>query len=218
MQIDLLPGIDLGLAIQRKMITIFVDQDVRQQPGARAATWDGAARQWGLRERFTARTCSAGAHDLADDKAPGDVFEFRCHILAQWAQRTAAGRAGVARRQDFCLPLQMLGQRGAVVLAFVWGLISWDWLRVWVRRNRRNGPIFFKIQRQLIAAFGFRAKPCLTVTCELVLKLFDFQRLRFCQVPQLRSDDTQFVGIIGQVFRCLQHCPKWTSKLSTREV
>ena len=159
-QIDLLAGINFGLPVEWKMVTIFADQYMRQQSGTGAPALDRAARQRCLRERLAAVAGLARADDFADDKPPRDVFQLLRHILAKCPQGSAAIGAGLARGQNLGVSLQVVGQRGTAVLAFaglvVIALIGFLLLD---RGGRSDLAVFLKIECQLIEAFGLGADP-----------------------------------------------------------
>jgi hypothetical protein len=69
------PAWDLGLAIERKVITELGHRDVGQEARARHAARNGKVRHRRLHHRF-AFAARAGGTDVTDDlEAAGDVFQ-----------------------------------------------------------------------------------------------------------------------------------------------
>ena len=120
--IDLPAGKDSGLPVQRQVIAVLTDQHIGQKTRPGAATLNGTRWQWGLREHFTTGAGHARADDPAHDKATGNIFQLLgdilADILADLAQATATVTAIPIGRQNLILPVQVIGQRGAVVLTF----------------------------------------------------------------------------------------------------
>jgi len=209
-KIDLLARVDLGLAIQGKVIAIFSDQHMGQQAGAGAPAGDGATGQRGLRKDLATRAGHARADDFADDEPPRNVVQFPRHVLAKGPQGPAAIRAGLARRQNLGTSLQVVGQRGAAVLAFagfaiidlvvaVTGFLLLD------RGGLGDLAVFRQVEGQLIEAFGPGAEPRLAVARQLMLQLLDLQGLGSGQIAQPFRNRTELVGIGRQGSRRLQH-------------
>ena len=156
MQIDLLAGVDLGLAIQWKVIAILADQNMRQQARARHVRVGLGGTAVGLRERLAAGAGHARAHDLADDKVSGDVFQFLRHILAKRLERAAAIAAGVARGQNLFCRSRWSGSGARLCLR----LPGWSHrpdrrpgrISLLGRSGRGDLNVFLQIERQLIQA------------------------------------------------------------------
>ena len=112
-QADALAGEDLGLAIERQMVVVLRDQDVRQQPRAGATAGDRVIRRW----RRHHRVASPAGELLADVpdhlEAAGHVIEGLGRVLANPPQRAAAARASWAGAMHHLLARQVLGQRPA---------------------------------------------------------------------------------------------------------
>lgn len=146
--------VDLGLPFKRQVIAIFADQDVRDEAGARPPTFDQAGRQRGLGEGFTASAGHARADEAAHHEVTGDIIQLLGDILAHLAQGAAASSTYLTGRQDLILPIQMIWQRLAAVLALTgWGLfISGRLPGELIRCSLRDLVIFRQIQRQLIHA------------------------------------------------------------------
>ncbi len=96
MQIDLVPGIDLRLAIKRQVIAVFANQHMREQTGARASARDRARGQLGLGESLAAGAGHAGPHDPFHDEVAGDIFQLLGDIFAELLERTTAIATGLA--------------------------------------------------------------------------------------------------------------------------
>ncbi len=111
-QADALAGEDLGLAIERQMIVVLRYDDMGEQPRPGAAAGDRVIG----RRRCDHGVAGAARQLLADMpdhlEAAGHVVEGLGHILADLAQRAAAGRTG-ARRRDASL-LRAADDRAAV--------------------------------------------------------------------------------------------------------
>jgi hypothetical protein len=142
-----------------------------------------AGRQRGLREGLTTGASHARADDPAYDKAAGDRCQFFGDVLADLAQRTAAVIALLTGQQNFILPIQMIGQRDAVVCAFgarrlgldhvFIGCIGCVVLSVLCVSGSRDLLIILKIENQLIRSLGFGAEPRLAVSVKFGLQLLD---------------------------------------------
>ena len=110
-EIDPFASIDTGLAVQRRVIAILADENVREQPGAWPATLD---RQRGHRSLHHALADPARKRgpDVPDDlEAAGDVVQHLADVLTDLAHRAAAGRAGAIWGMDDLSARQMFGQR-----------------------------------------------------------------------------------------------------------
>lgn len=181
-----------------------------EQAGTGTAALDGAARQRCLREGLAAAAGHARTHDLADDKAPRDVFQLLRHILADWAQGAATRGAGIARRQNLGLSLEMIGQRGTAVLPFGGpvGLrrivVRTGFVMLRLSRLRDLG-VFLQVEGQLIEAFGFRPEPRLAMGRQLPLQVFHLQGQRLDLLAHQGDQTLQVFGIVRQGFQRLQH-------------
>jgi hypothetical protein len=110
-EIDPLAGINASLAVQRRVIAVLADEDVREQPGAWPAALD---RQRRHRHLHHALADPAGKRrpDVPNDlEAAGDVIQHLADILADLAHRAAACGAGAIRGVDDLAARQVLGQR-----------------------------------------------------------------------------------------------------------
>src|SRR5439155_22215027 len=106
-----LPGIAFGLAVQRLMLPVLLEQDHRQQARAGPAAWD--YMEWGRR---LADLLAVAAGELFADvldhlPSPRDHLQRLGDVLAQFAQpRTAAAEAGRWPWLDHALAWQMIGK------------------------------------------------------------------------------------------------------------
>ena len=110
-EIDPAAGEDLGLAIERQVRAILVDQQMGEQPGTRPTTVDRQVRRGRLLDRLT-----GSARHLRPDvpdhlEVPRHVLQDLAAVLAQRPQRAAAGRARHGRGVDHRLVRQMVGKR-----------------------------------------------------------------------------------------------------------
>ncbi len=181
-----------------------------EKAGSGTAPFDGTAWQRRLREGFAALAGHARAHDLADGKAPRDVFQLLRHILAEWAKSAAAGGAGIARRQNLGLALEMIGQRGTAVLPFgrhVGGrriVVRAGFVMLRLCRPRDLG-VFLQVEGKLIKTFGFRPEPRLAMGRQLPLQIFHLQGQRLDLFAHQGDQTLQVIGIVRQRFERFQH-------------
>lgn len=153
-QINPFAGVDLGLPLKRQVITIFADQHVRHEAGSGSPALDQARWQWGLGESFTAGAGHAGADEAAHNEVTWDIIQLLGDILAHLAQGAAASSACFTGRQDLIVPIQMIWQWLAAVLALVGrGLFITGWLPgELILCGLRDLVVFRQIQRQLVYA------------------------------------------------------------------
>ena len=119
-ELDALPGVNLRLAVQRKVIGIFGDQHLRDRRLGRQSALDQSRRRGRLHHHVLAGP--AGILGPANDQDP----ELRRHdveplarILADPMQRVAAARTGMVVDVDHHLDArQVRGKRSPVHAAF----------------------------------------------------------------------------------------------------
>ena len=116
-QIDPFAGIDLALAVEWKVIGILAHKHMRQKARAGPATLDRTRRQRRLHNRFAAPAGFARADNPVHDEASRHILKLFRDILAEGLQLAAAARAVLTRGQNFVMPVQMVRQRLATVLA-----------------------------------------------------------------------------------------------------
>jgi len=90
------------LAIEREVIAILVDQDVRKQRGAGDAAFDRARRSGGLHDRIAAGAGELGAHGTDHFEAHRIPLEHLRSILAKRLEYAATGRAVLLGWRDRC--------------------------------------------------------------------------------------------------------------------
>ena len=115
-EVDALPGVDLGLAIERQMIGVFGDQHLGDRRLGRQAALDQPRRRRRLHHHVLASPAGVfgPAHDQHPELRRHDV-EPLADVLADPMQRVAAARAGVVVDIDHHLDArQMCRQRSAV--------------------------------------------------------------------------------------------------------
>ena len=137
-QCHALPGEDLDLAIQRRVIAIFADHDVRHQCLCGHAAVDWTVRRGGLNHgALTRATAKARTADQLHAQLRRHVIEHLRAVLTDHVQRTTTARAGGLVRLDYHLdPRQMRGQRAPVSpRRSGFGRGSW---RVGLRRRQRG--------------------------------------------------------------------------------
>jgi hypothetical protein len=119
-QLNPFAGEDLGLPIQRQVIDVFADQQVRQRGRGRPAARGGHRRGRGLGDRVAGGAGEFGADVTDDPVMPGHVVQRLGDILAEPGHPLAAGRAGagppVGGLMHHLLARQMVGQRIALGL------------------------------------------------------------------------------------------------------
>lgn len=113
---DALPGVDLGLAIERQMVRILPHDDVGDQGFSRQTTLDQTRRCRHLHHRAWASPASIlGSADHQDPELGRDHIQSLGHIFADGIQDAATAGAGLALDIDDGLnPRQALGQCAAV--------------------------------------------------------------------------------------------------------
>ena len=105
-------GEALGLAVERLVLAVLLEQQHGEEAGAGPATrHDMEGRRW-LRDRLAVPAGELLAHRLDDLPLARDHLQRLGHVLAELRQpRTAAGRARARRGNDDALARQMLGKR-----------------------------------------------------------------------------------------------------------
>ena len=172
MKVDLLAGVDLGLAIERQVIAILADQNMSQKARPTAPAGDGTRRQVCLDEGFAAVAGHARTYDLAYNEVARHVIQLLGHILAKLTQLATAVATGLARRQNRLLALEVLGQGRTVVatLALV-RVFFLGWFFGGIGRGLVLGRgfdlgVLLQVQRQLLRGLGFGAKAGLAMPVE----------------------------------------------------
>src|SRR6266542_1161831 len=97
-QINAFAGVDLMLAIQRKVVTVLRGENVCEQSRPSQATLDGAGRRGCLHNRVAAAAAQLGTNMTDDDEAGWNVVEYFRDVLTQFAQCAATLRARPLRR------------------------------------------------------------------------------------------------------------------------
>lgn len=96
-ELDALPGVDLGLPVKWQVIGIFRYQDLRDQRLGRNATLDDPCRSGSLDDRTLARTAAIPRPPGNQDAESGwNDVEALGDILADLVKRTAATGASLA--------------------------------------------------------------------------------------------------------------------------
>ena len=123
LQLDALAGVDLALAVQRKVIGVLAHRDMRQQAGASRATRDGPAWRGGLNDGLALRADVLRLHMTNHHEARRHDLQHLGHVLAEQAQHTVAALAGISLGIGWLvhprLARQVTGQRlacGALAL------------------------------------------------------------------------------------------------------
>jgi hypothetical protein len=88
--------VDAALPVQRQVVAVLGDHDVRQQSGACGAAADRAARRRRLPDRLALRACQLRAHGADHLEARRHVLQVFRDVLAD-APQAAAARAAAAR-------------------------------------------------------------------------------------------------------------------------
>ncbi len=218
---DAFAAIDLGLAVQRQVIAILADQDMREQAGAGSATLDRQDRRRCLMNRLAAPARDFRADMLDDLEVARNVFQHLALVLAHRSDFAAALRAGGRRGVQDGLARQMVRQRPARRLAFAVGQPR---RRVLLglagSGRRRNGGLagLQLLDRQL--ELGNLAIQLLRGSAELHpaqlrqlhLQLLDFQRLdleglvrQIALHAALAQQPSQAVDIVGKLGGVLAH-------------
>ena len=117
-QLDPLSGEDLRLTIQRQMVAVLADQNLRYQRLGRHAAVDRTIRRWGLDDSiFAGSAAVARPADQPHPELSGDVIQHLSLVFADLVQRAAAAGAGfVVDIHDDLDPRQMRRQGTAVAL------------------------------------------------------------------------------------------------------
>jgi hypothetical protein len=111
-------GEDLGLAVERQVVAVFVDNDMREQSLGRHAAVDWTLGRGGLNHGFlTAAAAITRPADDADAQLSRDIIQHLGTIFADDVKRLATTRTGLVFNIDDGLdPGQMLRQRALVPL------------------------------------------------------------------------------------------------------
>src|SRR5439155_18922524 len=108
---DTLPGVAFGLAVERLMLPVLLEQDHRQQAGAGPTPGNYMKRRWSLADLLAVAAGELLGDVLAHLPLPRDHLQRLGDILAQLAQpRAAAAQANRRSRLDHPLTPQMLGE------------------------------------------------------------------------------------------------------------
>jgi len=184
------------------MVSVFGDQNMRQQAGAGTAALDRAGWQRGLCEGLAAGTGHAGTDDPVHDEPAGHILQLFGHILAEATKGSAAASTVlIAGGQFYLLARDVVGNGTALRLVL---LLS-------VRQPQLRGHLRDRdlgcLERQLKLLDGLRrrAKAMAAVTGQLVAQLLDQHRLRLHLGQQKRREPPQFLGIFRQGFGHVQH-------------
>ena len=121
-EVDALPGIDLGLAVQRQVIGVFGDQHLRDRRLGRQSALDQPRRRWRLHHHVLAGP--AGVFGPADDQHA----ELRRHDVEPLARSSpircsalAAARAGLVFDIDHHLDARQVRRKRSTVHAALGG-------------------------------------------------------------------------------------------------
>src|SRR5271166_5169306 len=95
-EIDAVPGEDLRLTIERRVIAVLGDQHLREQRWRRHAAGDWALRGRRLSDRPAGATSVFWTGDAQDAKLRGNPVQHLAHALADGVERAAAARARLA--------------------------------------------------------------------------------------------------------------------------
>jgi hypothetical protein len=117
-EIDALAGVDLGLPVQRQMIGVFGDENLRDGRIGRQSALDQPRRCGSLHHDLFAGPAAVfgTAHDKHAQLSGDDVQPF-AHVLADPMQRMMAARTGVILDVDHHLDARQMHRKGAAVLA-----------------------------------------------------------------------------------------------------
>ena len=134
-------GKDLGLAVERQVVAVFVDNDMCEQSLGCHAAVDWTLGRGGLNHRFfTAAAAITRPADDADAQLSRDIIQHLGTIFADDVERLATTRTGLVFDIDDGLdPGQMLRQRALVPLR---GLRTGRCLRRLLLQSRRRGIQF----------------------------------------------------------------------------
>ena len=161
-EIDALPGVDLGLAIQRQMVGIFGHQNLGDGRLGRQAALDQPRRRRRLHD--TVLAAPAGVFGPADDEHPElrrhDVQPL-AHVLADPVQFALAAGAGlVVDVDDHLDPRQMRRQRAAVGAALGGPRSSFGRSRLILLPPHRSPPSARRLRGRAAADLRAASRPC----------------------------------------------------------
>ena len=190
MQINLVPGIDLGLAIKWQVIAVFADQDMCEQTRAWTSARNRARGQLSLGESLATGACHARPHNPLHDEVARNIFQLFGDILAQLLEHTAAIAAGITGQEYLFLAFKVVGQRCAIVGAFGRGdLIGIAFGRSLLRLGGHlNLGVFLQIESQLFQTLRLGAETGLAMCCQFLLQLLDLVGLRLDLCRHKRTD------------------------------
>jgi hypothetical protein len=215
LQADALAGEDLGLAVERQVVVVLRDDDVRQQPGAGAATGDRVVGRRGRDHRLAGPAGELLAHVPDHLEAARHIVEGLGRLLADPAQSGAAIGAGAGGGMQHLFARQMLGQQPARRLLFLDRFLD-D--RRHLGRGSRQALGLVALQaldRQLelldLARQLLRGPPELgaPVARQLELQLGDLGPRRHRIARHLGDDPLQRGDVVGQGFGRDRHAGDW---------
>jgi hypothetical protein len=116
-ELHALARVDLGLTVQRQVVGVLGDQDVREQARTRAAALDRQGRHGRLRDRPAGPAAELRADVAVHDEASGDVLDELARVLAEGTKGLAAVRAVRLWSMDYGLARQMVREGLALGVA-----------------------------------------------------------------------------------------------------
>src|SRR6266540_4458110 len=149
---------DLRLSIQRRVIAIFADQDLREQRRRRQATCDRTLRRRRLVHGPTGPAAIFGAANPDDTEPRGHPVQHLADALADAMQCAATARTGVRRSVEHdVFAWEVIGQWLAPGLGVLWfGLGLWLCLGM-----RKVALDVLQSKRELVGIKTFGATPIL---------------------------------------------------------
>ena len=141
-QLDTVPGEDLALPVERKVIAIFGDQDMSEKAGRGHALGDRPLRGRRLMNGAAGPAAIAWPADADDTKPRRHMIEHLADGLADQVQFAAAARAGLLSKS---IRISSRGRCAGMLARSICDLVlaSWPLLaEAWPRpvRYRRRGP------------------------------------------------------------------------------
>ncbi len=95
-----MPGEDLALAIERRVVAVLADQHLGDEPRRRQALGNRAVGSRHLMDRATGAAAVFGAADAQDAKLRRHTVQHLAHALTDQVQAATAARTVMALRID----------------------------------------------------------------------------------------------------------------------
>ncbi len=158
-KLDALPGEDLALLVEGKMIAVFGDQHMRKQAGRGQALGDWPLRSRRLMDRAAGLAAVARTADTDDPQPGGNMVEHLADRLADQVECTAAAGAGLMHKIDpDIFASQMRRQARPIIRRLGCNSLLWSWREPGLG-PRQIGVEVLESELQLIVVEPLGASP-----------------------------------------------------------